>query len=162
MSQEFYIPTEKSSSIHFLKTKLCVACSKGFEIVSLETLETQPLLDQADTSLDFVAQGKDARPIHIERLNGEFLLNYSEFSFFIDRNGWRVRPDWKIDWEGSPQAFALSYPYIVAFEPSFIEVRHIDTGACVHILTAKNIRMLHSSTLEVSFSGFHYTESKEH
>jgi RHO1 GDP-GTP exchange protein 1/2 len=114
-------------------------------------LETQPLLDQADTSLDFVVQEKDARPIHIERLNGEFLLNYSEFSFFVNRNGWRARPDWKIVWEGSPTAFALSYPYILAFEPSFIEVRHIDTGACVHILTAKNIRMLHSSTREVSF-----------
>ena len=148
--QEFYIPTEKSTSIHFLKTKLCVACSRGFEIVSLETLETQPLLDQADTSLDFVAMEKDAKPNHIERLNGEFLLNYSEFSFFVNRNGWRARPEWKIDWEGTPTSFALSYPYILAFEPSFIEVRHIDTGACVHIVTAKNIRMLHASTREVS------------
>jgi hypothetical protein len=49
--KEFYIPTE-SSSIHFLKSKLCVACARGFEVVSLETLETQSLLDQADTSLD--------------------------------------------------------------------------------------------------------------
>ena len=117
--------------------------------MSLETLETQPLLDQADTSLDFVATEKDAKPIHIERLNGEFLLNYSEFSFFVNRNGWRARPEWKIDWEGLPTSFALSYPYILAFEPSFIEVRHIDTGICVHIVTAKNIRMLHASTREV-------------
>ena len=117
--------------------------------MSLETLETQPLLDQADTSLDFVSLEKDAKPIHIERLNGEFLLNYSDFSFFVNRNGWRARPEWKIDWEGTPQSFALSYPYILAFEPSFIEVRHIDSGACVHIVTAKNIRMLHASTREV-------------
>lgn len=117
--------------------------------MSLETLENQPLLDQADTSLDFVAREKDAKPIHIERLNGEFLLNYSDFSFFVNRNGWRARPDWRIDWEGQPQAFALSYPYLLAFEPSFIEVRHVETGACAHILTAKNIRMLHSSTREV-------------
>ncbi len=33
--QEFYIPTE-SSSISFLKTKLCVATTKGFEVVDLE------------------------------------------------------------------------------------------------------------------------------
>ena len=135
--------------MHFLKTKLCVACARGFEIVSLESLETQPLLDQADTSLDFVALEKECKPIHIERLNGEFLLNYSEFSFFVNRNGWRARPDWRIDWEGSPNAFALCYPYILAFEPSFIEVRHIDTGAYLHILTAKNIRMLHTATKEV-------------
>ncbi|KAG8723135.1 RHO1 GDP-GTP exchange protein 2 [Ceratobasidium sp. 395] len=44
--KEFYIPTE-SHSIYFLKTTLCVACTKGFEIVDLETLP-------ADASLDLV------------------------------------------------------------------------------------------------------------
>ena len=145
--KEFYIPTE-SSSVHFLKSKLCVACARGFEVVSLETLETQSLLDQADTSLDFVARKEGVRPIHIERLNGEFLLNYSEFSFFVNRNGWRARPEWRIDWEGTPVNFALSYPWILAFEPNFIELRNIENGA-VHIVPHKNIRMLHSSTHEV-------------
>lgn len=148
--KEFYIPTE-SSSIHFLKSKLCVACARGFEVVSLETLETQSLLDQADTSLDFVSRREGVRPIHIERLNGEFLLNYSEFSFFVNRNGWRARPDWKIDWEGLPQNFALSYPWILAFEPNFIEIRNIETQT-VHIIPSKNIRMLHTSTREVCTS----------
>ncbi len=147
--KEFYIPTE-SSSVHFLKSKLCVACARGFEVVSLETLETQSLLDQADTSLDFVARKEGVKPIHIERLNGEFLLNYSEFSFFVNRNGWRARPEWRLDWEGTPQAFALSYPWILAFEPNFIELRHIENLA-VHIVPHRNIRMLHSSTHEVSF-----------
>lgn len=148
--KEFYIPTE-SSSVHFLKSKLCVACARGFEVVSLETLETQSLLDQADTSLDFVARKEGVRPIHIERLNGEFLLNYSEFSFFVNRNGWRARPEWRIDWEGTPQSFALSYPWILAFEPNFIELRNMENGA-VHIVPRKNIRMLHSSTHEVGFA----------
>jgi hypothetical protein len=150
--KEFYIPTE-SSSVHFLKSKLCVACVRGFEVVSLETLETQSLLDQADTSLDFVARKENVKPIHIERLNGEFLLNYSDFSFFVNRNGWRARPEWRIDWEGSPQSFALSYPWILAFEPNFIELRNIESGA-VHIVPHKNIRMLHSSTHEVRVVAF--------
>lgn len=145
--KEFYIPTE-ASSVHFLKSKLCVACARGFEVVSLETLETQSLLDQADTSLDFVARKEGTKPIHIERLNGEFLLNYTDFSFFVNRNGWRARPEWRIDWEGTPQSFALSYPWILAFEPNFIELRNIENGA-VHIVPHKNIRMLHSSTHEV-------------
>ncbi|TLS21927.1 uncharacterized protein PpBr36_09473 [Pyricularia pennisetigena] len=148
--KEFYIPTE-TTSVHFLKSKLCVACARGFEVVALETLETQSLLDQADTSLDFVARKEGVKPIHIERLNGEFLLNYSEFSFFVNRNGWRARPGWRIDWEGTPQSFALSYPWILAFEPNFIELRHIDTGA-VHIVPHRNIRMLHSSTHEIIFA----------
>lgn len=146
--QEFYIPAE-SSSVHYLRSTLCVGCAKGFEVVSLETTERQALLDQADTSLDFVTRKENVRPIHIERMNGEFLLNYSDFSFFVNRNGWRARQDWKIQWEGTPQSFALNYPYILAFEPNFIEIRHFETSELIHVMTGRNIRMLHSSTREV-------------
>ena len=146
--KEFYIPTE-STSIHFLRSKLCVGCARGFEVVSLETLETQSLLDQADTSLDFVVRKENIKPIHIERMASEFLLCYTDYSFFVNRNGWRARPDWKITWEGTPQAFAIFNPYILAFEPSFIEIRHMESGGLVHIITGKNIRWLHTSTREV-------------
>lgn len=90
----------------------------------------------------------------MERLNGEFLLNYTDFSFFVNRNGWRARSDWKISWEGTPTSFALSYPYILAFESSFIEIRHLETGGLVHVMTGRNIRMLHSSTREVSIYSY--------
>ncbi|KAL2010279.1 hypothetical protein VTN00DRAFT_6086 [Thermoascus crustaceus] len=149
--KEYYIPAE-SSSVHFLRSTLCVGCARGFEVVSLETTESQSLLDVADTSLDFVARKENVKPIHIERMNGEFLLNYSDFSFFVNRNGWRARPDWKISWEGNPNAFALSYPYILAFEPNFIEIRHIETSELIHIMTGRNIRMLHSSTREILYA----------
>ena len=143
-------------SIHLLKSKLCVGCTKGFEILSLETSqEPQSLLDPADTSLDFVARREDIKPIAVHRLEGEFLLNYSDFSFFVNKNGWRCRPDWMITWEGQPNAFALSLAatgYILAFEPSFIEIRDLKTAALVHIVTGKNIRMLHESNREVCWA----------
>lgn len=149
-AKEFYIPTE-TYSIHFLRSSLCVGCARGFEIVTLDTLVTQPLLDQADTSLDFVALKENLKPIHVERINRDFLLCYSEFSFFVNRHGWRAFPEWKITWEGNPASFAIFQPYLLAFEPSFIEIRNMDTGSLVYILTAKNVRMLHSSTREVRF-----------
>ena len=80
--KEFYIPTE-SSSVHFLKTKLCVGCNKGFEIVDLETLDTQGLLDPADNNLDFVQRKENVKPIAIYRINGEFLLCYDGESLQI-------------------------------------------------------------------------------
>lgn len=148
--KEFYIPME-SNSIHFLRSKLCVGGAKGFEIVSLETLETQSLLDQADTSLDFVARRENVKPIYIERNTSEFLLCYNDFSFYVNKNGWRARGDWKILWEGSPNAFATwGEKYILAFEPEFIEIRQSDTGGLVCIQTHRNIRFLHQSTREVS------------
>lgn len=137
--------------MHFLKSSLCVGCARGFEIVTLDTLVTQPLLDQADTSLDFVAMKENLRPIHLERIARDFLLCYSDFSFFVNKHGWRAFPEWKINWEGHPQAFAIFQPYILAFEPNFIEMRDMNTGGLVFILTAKHMRMLHSSTREVSF-----------
>lgn len=127
-----------------------MGCARGFEIVTLDTLVTQPLLDQADTSLDFVALKENLRPIHVERINQAFLLCYSDFSFFVNKHGWRTFNEWKITWEGNPQSFAIHQPYILAFEPNFMEIRNMDSGALVYILTAKNVRMLHSSTREVS------------
>ncbi|KAI6823766.1 citron like protein [Hortaea werneckii] len=150
--KEFYIPME-SNSIHFLRSKLCVGGAKGFEIVSLETLETQSLLDQADTSLDFVARRENVKPIYIERNTSEFLLCYNDFSFYVNKNGWRARGDWKILWEGSPQAFATwGEKYILAFEPEFIEIRSAESGGLVCIQTHKNIRFLHQSTREILFA----------
>lgn len=148
--KECFIPSE-IVSISFLTSKLCVGCAKGFEIVSLETLETQSLLDPADTSLDFVIRREALKPMAIYRLHKDFLLNYADFSFFVNRNGWRSRPDWIIHWEGLPQGFSLSYPYLIAFEPNFVEIRHIDTAELVRVITGENIRFLHENTREIMY-----------
>jgi len=143
--KEFYIPTE-SSSIHFLKTKLCVGCTKGFEIVDLETLDTQGLLDPADATLDFVQKRENTRPIAIYRIENEFLLCYDEFAFYVNKSGWRARPNWIVHWEGSPTAFDLYYPFVLAVEPTFIEVRHVDTGQLVQVIPGNNLRCLFADT----------------
>ncbi|WVR07809.1 hypothetical protein IAU60_004852 [Kwoniella sp. DSM 27419] len=143
--KEFYIPTE-SSSVHFLKTKLCVGCTKGFEIVDLETLDMQGLLDPSDASLDFVLKRDNVRPIAIYRIEEDFLLCYDEFAFYVNKNGWRSRPKWAIVWEGVPTAFALQYPYVIAFEPTFIEVHHVETGHLVQIIPGSNVQCLFADT----------------
>ncbi|KAG9032105.1 RHO1 GDP-GTP exchange protein 2 [Tulasnella sp. JGI-2019a] len=143
--KEFYIPTE-SSSIHFLKTKLCVGCTKGFEIVDLETLDTQGLLDPADATLDFVQKKENTRPMAIYRIENDFLLCYDEFAFYVNKSGWRARPDWIVHWEGCPTSFALYYPFVLAVEPTFIEVRHVDSGRLVQIIPGNNLRCLFADT----------------
>lgn len=49
----------QSSSIHFLRTKLCKAFVDGFETIDLETLHTQSFLDSSDELLDFVRRRSD-------------------------------------------------------------------------------------------------------
>lgn len=59
------------------------------------------------------------------------LIHYVELAFYIDKKGKRVRKDWCISWEGSPTAFSFRFPYVVAFNTNFIEVRHIDTVSSI-------------------------------
>lgn len=139
-------------SVSFLKTKLCVGCSKGFEIVSLDSNVMEQLLDPADTSLDFVIGREGLKPLEIDRINSDFLLSYSSFSFFINHNGWRSRPKWIVHWEGIPHAFALWYPYLLAFDSNIIEIRHVDTGELLRVIVAENIRFLHSSSQEILYA----------
>jgi RHO1 GDP-GTP exchange protein 1/2 len=72
----------ESTSIHYLKTKMCVGCSRGFEIVDLESLDTQGLLDPNDESLEFVRKRENLRPMVIYRILNEFLLCYDGEPFF--------------------------------------------------------------------------------
>jgi hypothetical protein len=50
-----------------------------------------------------------------------------EIAFYVDKKGRRSRKNWVIEWEGHPLSFALRYPYLVSFDTTFIEVRHVVT-----------------------------------
>ncbi|KAF8074951.1 CNH-domain-containing protein [Lyophyllum atratum] len=143
--REFYIPVE-STSIHYLKTKMCVGCSRGFEIVDLESLDTQGLLDPNDESLEFVRKRENLRPMAIYRIHNEFLLCYDEFAFYVNKNGRRSRKDFMVHWEGTPTGFALHEPYVLAFEPSFVEIRHIESGLMSQVIQGSNLRLLFADT----------------
>lgn len=120
--------------MHFLKKKLCVGCyAKGFEIVDLVDLKTQALLHPDDTSHEFVLKKESVKAIAMYRVGGDFLLCYDgklnerhlfyydlhlyvhlliliffhkiEFAFFVNKEGWRSRPEWIIHWEGNPNSF---------------------------------------------------------
>lgn len=56
-----------------------------------------------------------------------------EIAFCIDRKGRRIKPDWMIHWEGHPNAFAFYHPFILAFDSSFVEIRHVDTVSLKNI-----------------------------
>jgi CNH domain len=47
-----------------------------------------------------------------------------------------------VAWEGMPTACAVAYPYLFAFEPSFVEIHSLETGALAQIIPGSNIRLL--------------------
>ncbi|KAJ2787899.1 RHO1 GDP-GTP exchange protein 2 [Coemansia interrupta] len=140
--KECYIAAE-STSLHFLRSRLCVGCSRGFEIVDLATMNTQSLLDPADKSLEFINKRDNCHPIALFRVHdGQFLLCYDEFAFYVNRNGQRAQSNWKIYWVGTPTSFKFEYPYILAFDSQFIEVYHVETAAIVQVIITGNCTSL--------------------
>ncbi|KAJ7730635.1 hypothetical protein B0H14DRAFT_2998844 [Mycena olivaceomarginata] len=119
---------------------------RAFEIVDLESLETQGLLDPSDESLEFVRKREGLRPMAIYRINNDFLLCYDEFAFYVNRTGRRSRKEFMVYWEGTPTGFALHEPYVLAFEPSFVEIRHIETGLMSQVIQGSNLRLLFADT----------------
>ncbi|SJM83989.1 probable RHO1 GDP-GTP exchange protein 2 [Zygosaccharomyces bailii] len=137
-------------SISFLKDNLCIGCKKGFQVVSVSQYKHEPLLDPADTSLDFALRDT-LKPMAIYRVGNMFLLCYTEFAFFVNNQGWRKKDSHIIHWEGEPQKFAIWYPYILAFDSSFIEIRKIDTGELVSSVIGEKIRLLQTSSQEILY-----------
>jgi len=73
-------------------------------------------------------------------------------------------------WEGSPTGFgryppicwlisgtyptpALHYPYVLAFEPTFVEIRHVETGSMAQIIQGNNLRLLFADTPPSTMNG---------
>ncbi|KAJ2879462.1 RHO1 GDP-GTP exchange protein 2, partial [Coemansia asiatica] len=140
--KECYIAAE-STSLHFLRSRLCVGCSRGFEIVDLATMNTQSLLDPADASLSFINKRDTTHPIALFRVqDGRFLLCYDEFAFYVNRNGQRAQANWMIHWAGTPTSFKFEYPYILAFDSQFIEVYHVETATIVQVIITGNCMSL--------------------
>ncbi|KAI8799445.1 CNH domain-containing protein [Cladochytrium replicatum] len=139
--KEFYIPSE-SRSVFFSKMKVLVGANKGFEIVDLETLKTAELLDPRDGGLDFANKESYKAMAFFRTEDGNFLLCYNKIAFYVDRTGKRAKEDWMVHWIGSPVAFARINQFILAFDPTFIEIRHVETGFLQQVIPVRNLRTL--------------------
>lgn len=94
--KEFYIGTD-SSAVHFLKSKVLVACSRGFEVIDLERLQDigNSFPDLHHRDYQFIVNA-EAKPISLFRCNEKnFLLCYDKFAFLMSTHGDYVRDKYK-------------------------------------------------------------------
>ncbi|ORZ06022.1 CNH domain-domain-containing protein [Absidia repens] len=141
--KEFYVGAD-SSAVHFLKARIVVVCPRGFEVIDLENLTmNRNLPDIQHPDFAFVQQPADLKPLGLIKCRQHYLLCYDAFAFLVDTHGSFVQESYSwIAWEGKPHAIAFYYPYVLAFDSSFIEIRHVETGELVQILAGVHMRCL--------------------
>jgi len=66
----------------------------------------------------------------------------TEFGVYVDKHGDPSRSTGTIEWEGTAERVALHHPYILLFDPRFIEVRHIETGRLAQIIPGNDVRCI--------------------
>nr|XP_019015157.1 uncharacterized protein I206_01245 [Kwoniella pini CBS 10737]OCF53938.1 hypothetical protein I206_01245 [Kwoniella pini CBS 10737] len=144
----FYLPAEVYG-LHFLKHKMAIVCSKGFEIMDLADLKGGSIpsfeaakLRENPRLLEIQKKCETAKPLGMFRsTETEFLLCYDTFGVYVDRHGEPNRDQRAIEWEGKPDSVAFHPPYLLLISAPFIEIRHIDTAKLLQIYTGSDLRL---------------------
>ncbi|ORX96189.1 hypothetical protein K493DRAFT_259840 [Basidiobolus meristosporus CBS 931.73] len=145
LNKQLCISTD-SNSICFLKKKLYLVSSKGFEVLDLEKEAHKAIPDpKNERQFTFFVKYEHYKPLAMYRIGTEeLLLCYDEFVFYIDNAGHRSRPEFFMEWEGQPTNLAFHYPYLIGFSPSFIEIRNVETGALEQVIETTGLRCLNN------------------
>ncbi|KAJ7594214.1 CNH domain-containing protein [Mycena floridula] len=141
--RDFFLPSE-SFDLIFLKAKIAILCTKGFEIMDLNDFKsvTIPATDDARHA-PLLKRCESCRPMGMFRsTDDEFLLVYDEFGVYVDKHGNPRRAAGTIEWEGTVERVALHMPYVLLFDPRFIEIRHLETGRLAQIIPGNDVRCL--------------------
>ncbi|PWN37942.1 uncharacterized protein FA14DRAFT_105054, partial [Meira miltonrushii] len=151
----FFIPSE-AYSMQFLRSKLCIVCARGFEIIDLDHLIPGTIPDFSTTRDDPRVYTLNRRIEAVKPLGmfknreGEFILCYDGFACFVDRHGSPIKLDQIIEWEGSPHSTAFKEPFLLAFDARFIEVRDSVSGQLVQLIRTNELRNVTFSSSTVS------------
>ncbi|TBU55674.1 CNH-domain-containing protein [Dichomitus squalens] len=140
-AREFFLPSD-STDLLFLKTKICVLMSKGFEIMDLMEFQSVTIPQEEDLRR-LGKRASTCKPLAMFRLReDEFFLCYDEYGMYVDKRGAPSRSPPVIEWEGIASHAAWHPPYILLFGPTFIEIRHVESGRLAQIITGQDIRCI--------------------
>ena len=70
------------------------------------------------------------------------LTSSTEFGLYVDKHGDPSRRMGTIEWEGTAERVAWHAPYILLFDSRFIEIRHVETGRLVQIISGNHMRCI--------------------
>ncbi|KAG2191911.1 hypothetical protein INT46_006793 [Mucor plumbeus] len=153
--KDTYVPTE-AYAVELSASMMLITSSRGVIMVDMRTDQPQQLLNPGDRNLAFIMEREkevssslnlrqSIKHIAIFRTpRNHYFICYDEYAFYIDSKGNRLFTKFLIEWEGTPESFAFSYPYVMAFDSSFIEIRNVITGAIEQIIRGKQTKCLNN------------------
>ncbi|KAF9038574.1 CNH domain-containing protein [Panaeolus papilionaceus] len=126
----------------FLKAKIAVLSAKGFQIMDLTDYRSVTIPQRDNPRYAYLSRRCDhCRPLGMFRASDDgFLLCYNEFGVYVDKQGNPNRTTGIVEWEGTADKVAMHSPYVLLFDPRFIEVRHVETGRLIQIIPGSDIR----------------------
>jgi hypothetical protein len=68
--------------------------------------------------------------------------NLPEFGLYVDKHGDPSRRLGTVEWEGTAERVAWHPPYILLFDSRFIEIRHVETGRLVQVISGNDMRCI--------------------
>ncbi|SCV68292.1 BQ2448_413 [Microbotryum intermedium] len=148
--KDFFIPAFVSG-LQFHRSKLALIGSRGVEIMDLEDMKTMTVpafpSSRHDRSLVSLAERcEKAQALGMFRLQGDrFLLAYNDFAFHVTRHGMPIE-GFTIEWESKPESVAFLSPYIFAFSPTIVEIRHALTGQLAQFMTGSQMALIYDGT----------------
>ncbi|KAL9086275.1 MAG: hypothetical protein Q9165_007190 [Trypethelium subeluteriae] len=144
---EFYIPTD-CYGINLFHSSLAVCTSKGFEVLTLD--KKQPwsvpeLKQQAVATIAQRLQGQD--PLGMFRLSdSEFVLCYEECAVYVNKHG-DISRSVIMEFVGKAKSAALYGPYILLFDPDFVEIRNAQNGRLRQVIAGREVKMLDDGSM---------------
>ncbi|KAJ7763574.1 citron-like protein [Mycena maculata] len=150
--RDAYITTKGGAhSVQFISPlKLMItATDEGFLVVNLENLETQPMLDSADISLQFALKN-NVKPMAVFHSLTALLVCYEKFSFHVDARGRMALNGTIMRWKSAAIAFAQHDSHILVFGLDQVEVWNIETPARVQTRRGRHL-LLNSRNMAPEF-----------
>ncbi|KAJ7623723.1 signal transducer [Roridomyces roridus] len=143
--RDFFLPSE-AYDVMFLKARIAILCTRGFEIMDLLDFKSVTIPLREDPKLATLAKRcESCRPLGMFRsTDEEFLLCYNEFGLYVNKHGdpSPSRQIVTVEWEGNAERVAFHAPYILLFDTRFIEVRDVESGRLAQIIPGNDMHCL--------------------
>ncbi|EDR06179.1 uncharacterized protein LACBIDRAFT_300387 [Laccaria bicolor S238N-H82] len=128
-----------------LQGKIAIRSERHFYILDLTQSPKPVLMPQLTEDLALARRCALAQPIAVFLYTeDEYLMCFDEFGIFLDQDGCpsQRRERNIIEWEGAAKRAVLLLPYVILFDNTFVEVRHLETGGLVQVLTGVGIECI--------------------